>query len=91
MPGAITLTAPDNGMGLTIMPVAVNVLINNKPAAHLGSFVTGHPGPPKFHPPNPIVLGNPKVLINMKPAAFMGCPNACRHMMISTSPNVLIG
>ena len=91
MPPAVTMGTPNTGLGFAIAPVAVSVLIMGKPAATMGTFVTAHPGPPKIHPPNPIMLGNPKVLINGKPAAFMGAPCMCMHCMLTTTPQVMIG
>lgn len=92
MPPAVTLGTPNTGFGLNIAPDMPNVLIMGKPSARIGDFVTAHPGfGKKIHPPNPIVIGNPKVLIGGRPAAFMGSMCACAHCMLTTSPQVLIG
>lgn len=91
MPPAVTLGTPNTLMGINIAPDVPNVLIMGRPTACMMDFVTLHPGPPKFHPPNPIVLGNPKVLIGGRPAAFMGSPCACMCFMLTTTPNVIIG
>ena len=92
MPAAVTLGTPNTGAGLNIAPDMPNVLIMGKPSARMGDFVTAHPGfGKKIHPPNPIVLGNPKVLIGGRPIAFMGSQCACAHCMLTTTPQVIIG
>lgn len=92
MPAAVTLGTPNTGAGLNISPDMPNVLIMGKPSARMGDFVTAHPGfGKKIHPPNPIVLGNPKVLVGGRPIAFMGSQCACYHCMLTTTPQVIIG
>jgi uncharacterized Zn-binding protein involved in type VI secretion len=77
--------------GIAVAPVATTVLMGGRPAAHLGTMVTPHPGPPKVHPMNPIVAPPClTVLVGGKPAVKMGTMCACFHPMIATLPSVMV-
>lgn len=80
------------GMGVAVAPVAMTVLAGGRPVAHMGTMVTPHPGPPKIHPMNPIIMPcSMKVLVSGKPTAHMGSMCACFHPMLATLPSVLVG
>jgi uncharacterized Zn-binding protein involved in type VI secretion len=91
MPMAVaTLGTPNMGMGIAIAPVSMKVLTMGKPTAHRGTMVTPHPGPPKVHPMNPIILNcSTKVLVNGMGVAHTGSICACLHPMLFTQMKVL--
>lgn len=64
---------------------APTVLINNKPAATIGSQIAC------IGPPDTVINGSTSVLICGKPAVYIGCKTAHGGTIISGSPNVLIG
>lgn len=62
-----------------------NVLFNGKPVATMGSMCTC------VGPPDTIVQGNPTVLVNGKPIACVGDMTAHGGVIVSGSPNIIIG
>jgi uncharacterized Zn-binding protein involved in type VI secretion len=70
------------------------VLVNARPIATKGptGMVTKHPGFGKTpHPINPIIKGSLTVLAGPMPVAHKTSPDACLHIMITGSTDVLTG
>jgi uncharacterized Zn-binding protein involved in type VI secretion len=72
---------------------ALDTIFNGKPAGRKGDMVTPHPsGKKRKHPPNPIVLNcSHSVIINGRPAAYLGNHDICKHKMIPVKAQVIIG
>jgi hypothetical protein len=72
---------------------ALDVIFNGRPAGRKGDLVTAHPsGKKKKHPPNAIVLNcSHSVIINGRPAAYLGNHDICKHKMIPVKAQVIIG
>lgn len=72
---------------------AIDTIFNGRPAGRRGDLVTPHPsGKKKKHPPNPILLSCSKsVIINGRPAAYLGNHDVCKHKMIPVKAQVIIG
>lgn len=63
-----------NIMGGVLFTGAMNVLSGGRPMARMFDLMTPHPSgvkKPPIHPPNPLILGSFKVLVNGRPAAQM--------------------
>ncbi len=71
--------------GPVLPPGAPTVLINNLPAATLGTMCTC------VGPPDSIIMGSATVLIGGKPAARLGDSTAHGGSIVAGSPNVIIG
>jgi uncharacterized Zn-binding protein involved in type VI secretion len=70
---------------------ALNVLIENMPAATAGTQrICSFPGPSP-HPPSVIVRGSATVLIGNKPAARMGDMSGCGAPIVKGALTVMIG
>ena len=94
MPAAARLNDPDSSDGAITGACATTVMINGSPAAVVGSMNRDHapygpPHPP--HVPNPIVSGSSTVFFDGKPAARVGDPFACGHVVSAGSPDINIG
>jgi uncharacterized Zn-binding protein involved in type VI secretion len=70
-----------------------SVLINGRPAARIGDMYTSHPGfdPRHPHPPNPIILGAPSILVGGRPLGYLGVFERLGHNAIPHESDVLIG
>lgn len=66
-------------------PGALNVLINNKPAALMGDMATC------IGPPDTIIMGNMSVMVNNTPIACVGDMTAHGGSITVGEPNVMIG
>lgn len=88
--GALGATFTGPPCGTIAPPCAVNVLVNNRPAARSvldGVLCSMHaPGPPK-----PIATGAERVHINMMPAARQDETAVCSAKISQGSPNVKYG
>lgn len=94
MPGAARLTSDMAGLGGSIITnVACSVLVNGKPAAHLGSICKPHAsfkkGPHKV--PVPIIKGSCSVTVEGKPMARAGDLAACSCSIMVGSCDVQVG
>lgn len=70
------------------------VLTNGRPTACMAkSLVTPHIGPvPHIHPVNPLMIPpNMSVMVGGMPAGHVGSIDACLHMTITGSTDVLVG
>ena len=87
MPIPSKMGSLNSGGGISFMGDPT-VIINGRPASRVGDFVTGHP---YLHPPNPIVLGSNSVIVGGRRLGFLGCLDACHHVMIPHESDVLVG
>lgn len=68
-----------------------NVMTNKKPAARVGDSFAPHCCPKSgCHAPK-AARGSSKVIINGRPAARLGDNDSCGGVIMTGSPNVLIG
>jgi uncharacterized Zn-binding protein involved in type VI secretion len=69
------------------------VLTNGRPTACMAkSLVTVHPGPKPPHPVNPLMIPpNMSVMVGGTPAGHVGSIDACLHMTITGSTDVMVG
>jgi uncharacterized Zn-binding protein involved in type VI secretion len=75
-----------------IVSGALDVLINNRPAATVGSWhVCSLPPTAGPHSPTKIVSGSSSVWIGGRPAARVSDRAGCGSVIVSGSPNVRIG
>jgi uncharacterized Zn-binding protein involved in type VI secretion len=88
MPGWARLNDLNNAPAPITGAVSTNVVVNNRPAAMVGSFCPPHP---VNHPSTPIIAGVNTVIVNNKPAAPRGAPYACGHTQAQASIDVIIG
>jgi uncharacterized Zn-binding protein involved in type VI secretion len=63
---------------------AESVLINNLPAAIVGSILSSHPG-------GSVVSGSDSVICENQPLARVGDPTSCNHSITAGSPDVEAG
>jgi uncharacterized Zn-binding protein involved in type VI secretion len=88
MPGWARLGDTNSAPAPITGGVASTVIVNNKPAAMVGSFCPPHP---VMHPTSPIIAGVSSVICENKPAAPRGAPYACGHNQVQSSIDVIIG
>ena len=94
MGGFLALRQGDINLGLGMLLVgSTNTLVNNRMAARQGDLCTPHPGhgPKKIHPPNPLLMGSLKVLVNNRPYGHQANFELLRHPYITGSTNTVIG
>ena len=77
----------NNAGGQSIMG-AESVIIQGRAASRVGDYVTGHP---YLHPSNPIAWGSNSVIIEGRRLGFLGCNDACGHIMVPTESDVMVG
>lgn len=92
----MALRQGDINLGLGILMIgSFNTLVNKRMAARVGDICTPHPWhgiPPKpVHPPNPLLIGSPKVLVNKRMYGHQMNFEMLRHPYITGSTNVIIG
>jgi uncharacterized Zn-binding protein involved in type VI secretion len=77
----------------TIMTGSLDVIVNGKPAAYVGSVSTPHLVPARrcFSHTAPVIFGSLSVLINGKPAARVGDPLGGCTMIALGSFDVITG
>lgn len=85
----------DNGGGVLFNGVS-SVLVNGRPIAVQGGFVTPHnPKPPKPHAAKHQVartLATQRTVVaGNKPVVRTGDPDTCGHTRVGGSPNVYVG
>jgi uncharacterized Zn-binding protein involved in type VI secretion len=92
MPAAARVGDPTGHPGVIGPPGVLNVLIENKPAATVGTpHICSFP-PPAVHPPTVIVPpGSLTVFIGGMPAARMGDLSGCGAPIIMGALTVIIG
>jgi uncharacterized Zn-binding protein involved in type VI secretion len=92
MPPAARVLDTTSHPGTIAGPGAPTVLINGQPAARVGD-VHACALPPLAgpHPPTPISTGSASVLISGQPAARAGDTTGCGAVIVTGSPNVLVG
>lgn len=86
------LTDINSAGGPIFAAVSGDVLVNNKPAAMIGSQVAPHipfKGPHKV--PSTIITGSTSVLVNGRPLAHIGSMTSCGHPIALGSSDVLVG
>lgn len=96
MPGAARLAQEMACFGgVTMFPVACSVLVNGKPAAHLGTLCKPHPPwtkkPNPHNFPQPVIKASCSVTVEGKPMARAGDPVACSCVLIIGSCDVMVG
>ena len=96
MPGAARLAQEMACFGgVTMFPVACSVLVNGKPAAHLGTLCKPHPPwtkkPNPHNFPQPVIKASCSVTVEGKPMARAGDRVACSCVLIIGSCDVLVG
>lgn len=94
MGGFMALRQGDINLGLGILIIgSTNTLVNKRMAARMGDICTPHPGqnPKKPHPPNPLLIGSTKVLVNNKPYGRQTSIELLLHPYITGSTNTIIG
>jgi uncharacterized protein (TIGR02594 family) len=94
MPAAARLTDPDNAGGKIASAVSGDIIVNNKPLALKDSVESPHApwGPP--HPPHEapkIVVASSAVIGNNRGVAYVGSQLSCGHVIVSGSPDVIVG
>lgn len=71
---------------------STNTLVNKRMAARMGDICTPHPGVgKKIHPPNPLLIGSTKVLVNNRPYGRQTSIELLLHPYITGSTNTIIG
>lgn len=88
MPGWARLGDINSAPAPIVGGVAFSVIINDKPAAIVGSICSPHP---PAHPSTPIVVGEFSVICENKSAAPTGAVYACGHTQVQSSFDVIIG
>jgi uncharacterized Zn-binding protein involved in type VI secretion len=76
-----------NDAGGVILDGDSTVLVNNQPIAVDGSRVSSHAD----HPSTTTISTNNTVLINGKPVVILDDKDACGHVRIEGSPDVITG
>jgi len=91
MPIPTKIGSPNTVGGVAFMG-DYSVLINGRPASRIGDYVTSHPGfGPHPHPPNPIIMGTPSIIVGGRPLGYLSVLDSCGHTMIPFESDVLIG
>ena len=95
MPAPVRLGDPNIAGGIVVGPGAPSVLINGRPVATPGNYVTPHPccGRPgcAIHCRAVTTIGSTSVLAEGKPIVYVGSPDSCFHPRALGSTNVVIG
>ena len=96
MGGFLALRQGDINLGLgMILTGSTNTIVNGRLAARQGDICTPHPFmgiPPKpVHPPNPLLIGSLKVIVNGRMYGHQMNFELLRHPYITGSTNTIIG
>ena len=93
MPPAVRIGDPNIAGGLALLPGAMSVLINGRPACTTGTLVTPHPPCPKkkIHCLASTTLGSLSVTAEGKPIVYVGSPDTCFHPRAFGSLDVIVG
>jgi uncharacterized Zn-binding protein involved in type VI secretion len=93
MPPAVRIGDPNIAGGLALLPGALSVLINGRPACTTGTIVTPHPPCPKkkTHCLASTTLGSLSVTAEGKPIVYVGSPDTCFHPRAFGSLDVIVG
>jgi uncharacterized Zn-binding protein involved in type VI secretion len=70
---------------------AADVIFLNRKAGRLGDKVSPHGKGHHKHPINPIIKGCNTLLVNNRPAAYLGVFDLCQHKMIPIKSTLIIG
>jgi len=94
MPAAARLTDPDNAGGKIASAVSNDIIVNSKPMALLNSVESPHAPWGSPHPPHEapkIVVASSAVIGNNRGVAYVGSQLSCGHVIVSGSPDVIVG